>query len=148
LHPGRPTIQGFVALFDHHTGQPLALVAGPAITALRTGAASGLATRLLARPDAASLGLFGSGVQASSHLEAICAVRNITQVRVWGRSWEHPRAFAERHSGRFKVKLVAVTEPRDAAACDIVCTTTAAKEPEFAFNGCGWSLLGEYGGTG
>jgi ornithine cyclodeaminase/alanine dehydrogenase-like protein (mu-crystallin family) len=134
LHPanpaaGRPAIQGFVALFDHATGRPLALVDGAEITALRTAAASGLATRLLARSDSATLGLLGYGVQAGTHLEAICAVRDIAEVRVWGRSWERARAFAERHSARLHPRIVAVAEPQTAAACDIVCTVTGSAEP-------------------
>lgn len=134
LHPanpaaGRPTIQGFVALFDHETGQPLALVDGAEITALRTAAASGLATRLLSRADSSTLGLLGYGVQASAHLEAICTVRDIKEVRVWGRSSERARAFAERQSARLRPKIVAVAEPWAAAACDIVCAVTASAEP-------------------
>jgi ornithine cyclodeaminase/alanine dehydrogenase-like protein (mu-crystallin family) len=134
LHPanpgaGRPAIQGFVALFDHATGQPLALVDGAEITALRTAAVSGLATRLLARADSSTLGLLGYGVQASAHLEAICTVRDIREVRVWGRSWERARAFAERHSARLRPKIVPVAEPQAAAACNIVCAVTASAEP-------------------
>jgi ornithine cyclodeaminase/alanine dehydrogenase-like protein (mu-crystallin family) len=134
LHPanpeaGRPAIQGFVALFDHATGRPLALVDGAEITALRTAAASGLATRLLARSDCSTLGLLGYGVQADTHLEAICAVRDIVEVRVWGRSWERARAFAEQHSPRVKPKIVAVAEPQAAATCDIVCAVTGSAEP-------------------
>jgi ornithine cyclodeaminase/alanine dehydrogenase-like protein (mu-crystallin family) len=134
LHPanaaaGRPTLQGLVALFDHHTGRPLAVIDGGEITTLRTGASSGLATRLLARPDSSTLGLFGSGVQAASHLEAICAVRPIKQVRVWSRAWVHACAFAERHRHRFECDVVPVREPKDAATCDIVCAVTSASEP-------------------
>ena len=134
LHPanpaaGRPAIQGFVALFDHETGRPLALVDGAEITALRTAAASGLATRLLSRSDSSTLGLLGYGVQAAAHLEAICAVRDIAEVRVWGRSLERAREFAKRHSARLHPKIVAVAEPQTAAACDIVCTVTGSAEP-------------------
>jgi ornithine cyclodeaminase len=134
LHPSnagttRPSLQGLVALFDHHTGQPLAVIDGGEISALRTAAASGLATRQLARPESTTLGLIGSGVQAGSHLEAICAVRNIKEARVWSRNWQHARAFAERHKGRFQCDVVPVREPREAAACDIVCAVTSAPEP-------------------
>ena len=126
---GRPAIQGFVALFDHDTGRPVALLDGAAITALRTAAASGLATRLLARHDAATLGLFGCGVQATSHLEAICAVREIREVRVFGRSQDKARAFARANAGNTPASIVAVADPRHAAECDVVCTITDAKEP-------------------
>lgn len=134
LHPGnpaagRPAIQGFVALFDHETGAPFALVDGAEITTLRTAAASGLATRELARPDAKSLGLFGYGAQAAAHLDAIRAVRPIAQVRVWGRSIERAQYFAREHRQRAGIDVVAVADPQAAAGCDIVCTATSAHEP-------------------
>jgi ornithine cyclodeaminase/alanine dehydrogenase-like protein (mu-crystallin family) len=134
LHPanlaaGRPVIQGVVILFDHRTGTPLALVDGAEITALRTAAASGLATRLLAREDAHTLGLLGYSVQADAHLEAICAVRDIREVRVWGRSAERARQFVGRHAATTGARLLAAATAREAAACDIVCAVTAAREP-------------------
>jgi ornithine cyclodeaminase/alanine dehydrogenase-like protein (mu-crystallin family) len=134
LHPanpaaGRPAIQGFVVLFDHDTGRPLAMVDGAAITALRTGAASGLATRLLARADAATLGLFGSGVQASAHLDAIGAVRDIREVRVWTRSPDRARAFADAHRDRVAARIVPCAAREAAADCDIICTVTGAGAP-------------------
>jgi ornithine cyclodeaminase len=134
LHPknaaaGKPVIQGFVALFDHEDGRPLALVDGAEITALRTAAASGLATRLLARPDASSLGLFGHGIQARAHIEAICAVREIEEIRVWGRSPERVSAFVQANVGQVQAKIIAASDPAEAASCDILCTVTAAGEP-------------------
>jgi ornithine cyclodeaminase len=134
LHPGnpaagRPVIQGFVALFDHQTGAPVALIDGAEITALRTAAASGLATRLLARKDARTLGLLGCGVQAASHLEAVCAVRGIEEVCVWGRSPEKTLAFTERHASAVKARIRPVAQAREAAACDVICVVTAAREP-------------------
>ncbi|MEZ4585957.1 MAG: ornithine cyclodeaminase family protein [Gemmatimonadales bacterium] len=133
LHPGnpahgRPAIQGFVALFDHETGTPTALVDGAEITGIRTAAASGLATRLLAREDATTVGIFGTGVQAATHIEAMIAVRPVTEVRVWGRSEERARAFAEREAERLGVAIEA-TDAKSAAAADIVCTTTGSPEP-------------------
>ncbi|WP_339703833.1 ornithine cyclodeaminase family protein [uncultured Sphingosinicella sp.] len=144
LHPanpaaGRAAIQGFVALFDHDSGTPFAIVDGGAITALRTGAASGLATRTLARPDANTLGLFGCGVQATAHLEAVCAVRDIAEVRIWGRSMSKAEAFAETHADRTAARIVPVDDPRVVAACDILCTTTGSHEPV---------LLGDWVGPG
>lgn len=134
LHPanaqaGRPTIQGFVVLFDHHTGAPTVLMDGAEITAIRTAAASGLATRLLAREDVSTLGVFGTGVQALHHLDAISAVRPISGARIWGRSVDKARAFVAAHQGRNGVELVAVEDPREAAACDVICTLTASPEP-------------------
>lgn len=134
LHPAnpaasRPAIQGFVALFDHETGTPFAIVDGAEITTLRTAAASGLATRELSRPDAKSLGLFGYGIQAEAHLDAMRAVRPIEEVRIWGRSLERAQDFARRHGQRTGIDIIAVEDPQAAAGCDIVCTTTGAHEP-------------------
>lgn len=134
LHPanlaaGRPVIQGVVILFDHRTGAPLALVDGAEITALRTAAASGLATRLLAREEAHTLGLLGYSVQADAHLEAICAVRDIREVYVWGRSAERAQQFVSRHAATTGARVLVTATAREAAACDIVCAVTGAREP-------------------
>jgi ornithine cyclodeaminase len=134
LHPanpaaGRPAVQGLVVLFDHHTGAPLALIDGAEITALRTSAASALATRLLALPEARTLGILGCGVQASAHLRAIPAVRPIEEIKVWGRSFDKARAFAAQHAPMTNAKVSAVPEPSEAAACDVVCVVSGAHEP-------------------
>jgi ornithine cyclodeaminase len=134
LHPGnpgagRPAIQGFVALFDHESGAPVALIDGAEITALRTAAASALATQLLARPDARTLGILGTSVQAASHLEAIPLVREIAEVRVWGRSPQKSAQFVARHARADAAPLRAVASAQEAAACDVVCVVTGAHEP-------------------
>jgi len=134
LHPtnpakGRPAVQGFVAVFDHATGAPVGIVEGGAITALRTAATSGLATRLLARPDASSHGVFGTGVQAVEHIEAIAAVRPIRRVLVWGRSPEKARKLAAEQTARTGLKAVAVEDPARVAGCDVVSTVTGATQP-------------------
>lgn len=156
LHPGnpakgRPAIQGVVILFDHDTGVPLAVVDGAEITTLRTGAASGLATRLLAREDASTLGLFGYGVQAAVHIEAICAVRQIDEIRVWGRVEDKARAFAEEHADLTGARVVAVSDPREAAACDVICTTTSSSVPvlhgEWVQPGAHINLVGAHAPT-
>lgn len=126
---GRPAIQGFVALFDPHSGAPMALVDGAEITASRTAAASALATRLLARSQARTLGILGCGVQASSHLEAITLVRDIDDVRVWGRCFEKAKAFADRHSRTFRGRIRAVRSGEEAAASDVICAVTGADQP-------------------
>lgn len=155
LHPknpaaGRPAIQGFVALFDHHSGSPFALVDGAEVTRLRTAAVSALATRLLARASARTLGIFGCGVQATSHLEAICLVRDIQEVVVWGRSYEKAQAFAERHE-RAGSTLQAARSPEEAAACDVICVVTGAPEPvihgEWVRPGAHVNLVGAHAPT-
>lgn len=122
--------QGMVALFDASSGSPVALVEGGAITALRTGAASAVATGVLARPDARSLGIFGYGEQAATHLEAIALVRSLDYALVWGRSAQKAAAFA-REQSRLRGLDVRVAESCEAvaSACDILCTVTAAREP-------------------
>ena len=134
LHPGnpergRPAVQGFVILFDHTTGAPIALVDGAEITTIRTAAASALATRELARKGASSHGIFGTGVQAAGHLDAVCSIRDITQVLIWGRDPEKARQFAHTHADRTGITISAVTDPAVAAACDIVSLATNSPEP-------------------
>ncbi|HQR37416.1 MAG TPA: ornithine cyclodeaminase family protein [Blastocatellia bacterium] len=116
--------QGFVLVFDAHDGHPLAVVDASAITAIRTAAVSGVATRLLARGDAADLALLGAGVQAATHLEAMRVARPIGRVRVWSCSIDSARDFAARYS------VEAVESPEAAVrGADIVCTVTSSREP-------------------
>jgi ornithine cyclodeaminase/alanine dehydrogenase-like protein (mu-crystallin family) len=134
IHPqnpahGLPTVQGFVALFDHGTGVPLALMDAAEISALRTAAASGLATRLLARKDARTHAVMGTGVQARVHIEAIHAVRPVTETLIWGRSFEKAKALAGAEARRTGLKIRAVASPEEAAACDIISTVTLATGP-------------------
>lgn len=126
---GRPAVQGFVTLFDRNSGAPVALMDGAEITTLRTAAASALATRELALPDAASHGIFGTGVQAASHLQAINEVRNIGSVLVWGRDDAKAEKFAARHSTPDGPRVRAVTDPAQAAACDVISVVTNSPVP-------------------
>lgn len=126
---GIAAIQGYILLFDNSDGTPRALVEAASITAIRTAAASGAATRALARKDACSLALLGYGVQARSHLEAMRVVRDVREVRVWGPSIDKARAFAARHA-RDGLKLEAVAMPADAVqGADIVCAVSNASDP-------------------
>ena len=114
----------FFLLYRAADGQPLALLEANYLGQIRTGAASGLATDLLARPDASRLGIIGSGFQARSQLEAMRTVRALKSVRVWSRTAEKCRAFAAEHG----------VEPAESAAqavrdADIVVTATNAKDP-------------------
>jgi ornithine cyclodeaminase len=127
---GRPTIQGVVLLFDHATGAPQALIDGAEITAMRTAAASGLATQLLARADAASHGVLGIGVQAGVHIDAIQVARpGVAEVRVWGRDAASAQAFALAQSARTGLRVLAVHDAALACACDIVSVVTGATQP-------------------
>lgn len=121
--------QGAVLLFECEHGQLLAVVDATTITGTRTAAASGAATRALARGDAEILAILGSGVQASAHLAAMRAVRPIAQVRVWSRNHAHARRFAEAE-GSHGVPVAAYESADEAVSgADIICTTTAATEP-------------------
>ena len=129
---GLPAIQGFIALFDHATGAPLALIDGAEVTAIRTAAASGLATRLLARRDAHTCGIFGNGVQAVTHIDAMRAVRAVDEIVVWGRNPDNSKSFAREQAKRTGIKVRATADPADAGACDLVCTVTTSPEPILA----------------
>ena len=121
---------GAVLLFDVERGRALALMDASAITAVRTAAVSGVATRLLARDDAAELALLGSGVQAMTHLEAMRLVRPIARARVWSRSAERARRFAERASARCGVPVEVAGSAREAVeGAHVVCTVTSSREP-------------------
>lgn len=91
---GLPAVSAVVLLLDASTGLPRALLDGTALTALRTGAASGLATRLLARPDASVLAVFGAGAQARTQIEAVRAVRPIREIRLASRTWRSAERLA------------------------------------------------------
>src|SRR6478672_6806557 len=89
-----PTHQAVIAAFDPDTGEPTAFLDGTAITALRTAAGSALATRLLAREDATTLAILGTGVQARAHAQAVPRVRAFTEIRIAGRDPEKAEALA------------------------------------------------------
>lgn len=121
---------GLVLLFEADHGCPVALLDAAEITAVRTAAASGLATRLLSRPDAADLALLGAGEQARSHLEAMLAVRELRRIRVWARDRDKADAFARTESARHCTAIEVAPSVRDAVAgADIICTLTKARDP-------------------
>jgi len=127
---GIDTHQGAVLLFEADTGRLSALMDGAAITAIRTAAVSGVATDLLARPDAGELAILGAGVQARTHLEAIAAVRPLRKVRIWSRNAEHAAALSSELRPRFQVPIEAAASPEAAVrSADIIATVTASPEP-------------------
>jgi len=122
--------QGTVMLFETRNGRLLAMMDAGKITAIRTAAVSGVATRLLARENAAVLAILGSGVQAATHLEAMLAARDVSGVRVWSQHFDHAQKFADQASAANSVLIKAfdtVQETVDGA--DIICTVTSATEP-------------------
>jgi len=126
---GKDLHQGVVLLFNATTGEPLAILNASEITAIRTAAVSAVATKALAREEAAILAVIGSGVQARSHLEAISCVRTLTHVRVASRNIQHARRFAEEMDGLYPFPIEAVNSVEIAVrgAQLIVTATTTAK---------------------
>jgi ornithine cyclodeaminase/alanine dehydrogenase-like protein (mu-crystallin family) len=121
---------GLVLLFEAEHGQPVALLDAAEITAIRTAAASGLATRLLARTQAGDLALLGAGEQARSHLEAMSCVRSLRRIRIWARDRDKAKAFADSEGKRHGVAIETCASVREAVAgADLICTTTKAREP-------------------
>jgi ornithine cyclodeaminase/alanine dehydrogenase-like protein (mu-crystallin family) len=122
--------QGAILLFDDAHGRLLAVIDATAVTAIRTAAASAVATRALAREDATELAIVGTGVQAGTHLDAMLLVRPIRRVRVCGRDAERSRRFAGDAALRHGVPVEAAPSVRDAVeGADIVCTVTSSAEP-------------------
>jgi ornithine cyclodeaminase len=127
---GIDTHQGAVLLFEADTGRLSALLDGAAITAIRTAAVSGVATDVLARPDASELAVLGAGVQARTHIEAIAAVRPLRRVRIWSRNPEHAAALASELRRRFGFPIEAAPSAEAAVReADLVATVTASPEP-------------------
>ena len=119
-----------VMLYHGESGELLAVMEAGALGQIRTGAASGLATRYMARTDASTVGIIGAGYQARSQLEAVCAIRNIGQVRAFGRTPEKRQAFASGMSERLDLEVVPVESAEECVrGADIVITITSAREP-------------------
>lgn len=126
---GLPSIHGIVLLVDPETGVPMAIMDGTYLTALRTGAGSGVATRVLARPDARVLTVFGAGAQARTQIEAVRAVRHIEEVRIVSLGGRSARALVEELEG---VEAHALTDAGKAVSgADVICAATTSAEPVF-----------------
>ncbi|NOT08471.1 MAG: ornithine cyclodeaminase family protein [Gemmatimonadales bacterium] len=122
--------QGLVILFSPERGNPIAIMDASSITAIRTAAVSAVATRALAREDAADLALVGSGVQARTHLEAMAVVRPLRRVRVWSPTRVRVEAFAKWAAEALGITVEISSGPEEAVrGASIVCTVTAASQP-------------------
>lgn len=127
---GYSSHMGLVILYEATHGKPLAIMDGSIVTAIRTAAASAVATDALARRDAATLAILGTGEQAESHLHAIPVVRNVKRIVVWGRNPEHVQKFIARHAADAVAPLDAADSVAAAVAdADIVCAVTASHTP-------------------
>jgi len=134
---GLPIIHAAVLVLEANTGRPKALVEGGVLTAIRTGAASGAATDLLARPDSHVAAIFGAGVQARTQLEAICSVRPIRSVWVYSPTPARVDTFIAEMAGQGTIPtdLRAASNPQQAVAeADVICTATTAVTPVFDDN--------------
>jgi alanine dehydrogenase len=119
----------YTMLFDPEGGELLSIMQSDKLGQMRTGAASGVATKYLAREDANTLGLYGAGWQAESQLEAIAAVRGLERVIVYTRREESRKLFAEKMSERIGMEIETTHAADEPAAQDIVVTATSSREP-------------------
>src|ERR1043165_8918078 len=127
---GLPSHQGIVMLFDAKHGQPLMLFDALEITAIRTAAASAVATKLLSRKDSSTLAILGSGEQAKRHIEAVLLVRGIKQINIWSRKEENAKRLAEPTPEQYSVRVnVSENIKKAIEHADIICTVTSSKEP-------------------
>jgi ornithine cyclodeaminase len=129
----RPAIQAVVILFDGSSGTPTALIDGMSLTALRTGAASGVATDLLAPKDASNMGMIGAGAQSIDQIRAVCSVRGVSEVRVASRTTERAQDLIRRISAELpNVHFVVARSIVEAVErADVICTATPSSAPLF-----------------
>lgn len=128
----RSGVRFLVHVFSAASGALRAVLAADTLGMMRTGAASGVATRWLARPDAEVLGVFGAGWQAEGNIEAVAAVRKLRKVKVFARNAERLAAFCTRMSDRLELDVVPAASPEDTVrGSDIVSTVTTASSPLF-----------------
>ena len=125
----KPGARFYTMLFDPASGELLSILQSDKLGQMRTGAASGVATRYLAREDATTLGIYGAGWQAESQLEAIAAVRDLERVIVYSRREESRKTFAEKMEDRLEMEVETTHSADEPAAQDIVVTATSAREP-------------------
>jgi ornithine cyclodeaminase len=133
-HRALPTIHAVMIALEAATGRPVALLEGATLTAIRTGAASGAATDILARPDARRVAIIGSGVQARTQLEGVCTVRAIERVFVYSLDRQGAEVFAGELAGRAPIPAAVeiVTSAAEALRhADIICTATTSSTPVF-----------------
>ena len=128
--PGRSRHQGVVVAFDGATGAISCVADAEPVTMIRTACATAAATDALARADAEVLAVFGTGIQAASHLRALPLIRDFREILLWGRSPERTRLFAEQMSRQLDLPITALADGREAAAsADVICTVTSSAEP-------------------
>jgi alanine dehydrogenase len=141
---GLPTVQAVVVWFDQQTGEPQAVIDGGSLTRMRTGAASGVATRLLARPESSVMALLGAGGQAAWQVRAVVVARPIGEVRVYARNAASRERFAAEMGDELgqAVRVIAASSAEGAVrGADVVCCATTSSEPVFQ---AGWLRPGAH----
>jgi ornithine cyclodeaminase len=127
---GLPSHQGVVILFDAKHGQPLMIFDATEITAIRTAAASAVATRLLSRENSELLAIIGSGEQAERHIESILLVRKIKQVNIWSRNEKHAIELINKISDQYNIPVTIKKNVQGAVEnAGIICTVTSSSQP-------------------
>ena len=122
--------QGMVLLFETKNGKLLCMADADEITAIRTPAASAVATNLLARKNAETLSIIGSGLQAARHIEAMLLIRKIKKITIWSRNETNAKVLAEEVSANYKIDINIAKNPEDAVRdMDIICTATSSADP-------------------
>ncbi|MFI5133614.1 MAG: ornithine cyclodeaminase family protein [Chitinophagales bacterium] len=127
---GYSSHQGIVILFETKNGKSLCIADADEVTAIRTPAASAVATNILARKDAETLSIIGSGVQATRHIEAMLLVRKIKKITIWSRSETSAKQLAEKIAAKNKIEINVAKDPEEAVRnMDIICTVTGSVQP-------------------
>lgn len=137
-----------VTLFDGTNGKPLAIIDGESLTKIRTGAASGLATDLLAKKNSATAAIFGPGNQGRTQLEAVCAVRNISKAYIFGKDKDEAEKFASELGIKLNIKAEACFDLDVLKNVDVICTATPSENHLFTDdkikNGTHINAIGSY----
>lgn len=145
---GNPALQGVVVLIDSENNTVQAILDGAYLTALRTGAASGVATRYLARKDSSVLAILGAGAQAYTQFEAICCERPIKKAYIFANTAKSVNTFIEHYKDKTNVEIVAANSLNVLAQCDIICTVTPSTNSLFKVsnlkNGVHINAVGSY----
>lgn len=128
---GLPLIHAMMMVFDSSTGVPLAVMDGEVLTAMRTGAVSGFATSLLARRDASTAAVFGTGPQGETQLEAVCSVRDIQKAYVFDIQADRAEVFAAKMAKKLKIEVVTAKTAATLQSADVICTATSSNNPVF-----------------
>ncbi|HUU79391.1 MAG TPA: hypothetical protein VMX55_13680 [candidate division Zixibacteria bacterium] len=129
-----PLIHALVLIFDSTNGCPIAMMNGSYLTALRTGAGSGLATDLLANKDSKIVSIFGAGQQGRTQLEAVCSVRQIRKAFIYDTNKKRAKEFAEEMSDKLSIPILLSESAQELKEADIICTATNSLTPVFSDN--------------